>query len=144
MIEFRPALVQLTSITAAVLFAFAGLVIGGLGGAVAILRVLAGLVMVLCVAYVWQITRLCIEVEPSLVRVRSWRSVREYRRDEAVAIPAEMRMIVGNAESLVLRRRGQRVGGYRIALDDFPKADRYRLEEAILGALRPTHGDDVG
>jgi hypothetical protein len=140
-IEFRPATWQMTMVTALLLGVFALLVVIGLGGAVAILRIVALVVVALCAAYALQIRRLVVQVEPGLVRVRSWRSWREYRRGEAVAIPASMKMTIGDAESIVLRRDGQRVGGYRLALDDFPRDDRARLEEAIMSALQSRYED---
>jgi hypothetical protein len=132
---------QMTMITALALGLFALAVVIGLGGAVAVLRVVALLVVALCAAYAFQLRRLIVQVEPGLVRVRSWRAWREYRRNEAVAIPAEMKMTFGNAESIVLRRNGQRLGGCRLALDDFPREDRARLEEAIMSALQSRYED---
>jgi hypothetical protein len=140
-IEFRPKTWQMTSITATALFVLSLLVLVGLGGAILFFRVAALVVAVLCGAYGYQLRRLVVQVEPGLVRIQSWRSWREYRRNEAVAIPASMKMTIGDAESIVLRRTGQRVGGYRLALDDFPKDDRGRMEDAILAALKPTYED---
>jgi hypothetical protein len=140
-IEFRPKTWQMTSITAIVLFVLAVPVIIGVGGSVVLFRLVALAVMAVAAGYWYQLRRLVVQVEPGLVRIHSWRTWREYRRGDAVAIPASMKMTVGDAESIVLRRADQRIGGYRIALDDFPRDDRARMEDAILAALKPRYED---